>query len=215
MPLVDPPATLLEMAVDLALIDLVPLVDIALRQGCTAEEIEAVARPRRRGAQRLRNALALSDSRSESAWESILRLLHVLTGIGDVEPQAAILDETGAIVARADLLLRGTRRIHEYDGAVHRAADQHATDLAREKILARLGFERYGYTAAEIVLRPLRIVADAEAATGLRADPRRLERWLAESRRSTLTPSGRARLHQRLDRYARASRRRVPSASNR
>ncbi|MEJ7757746.1 MAG: hypothetical protein WKF83_17000 [Nocardioidaceae bacterium] len=90
--------------------------------------------------------------------------------MGEVQPQAGVLDGTGAVVARADLLLTGTRRIHEYDGAVHRTADQHGADLPRDKILARLGYERYGYTAAEIVSRPARIVADAEAAQGLLSD---------------------------------------------
>jgi hypothetical protein len=78
MSLVDPASCLLEMAVDLALVDMVPLVDIALRTGCTVDEIRAAAWPGRRGARTLRRALALSDPRSESAWESILRLLHVL-----------------------------------------------------------------------------------------------------------------------------------------
>ena len=211
--LVDAATCLLEMAVDLCLVDLVPLVDIALGAGCTVEEIEAVAWPGRRGARTLRQALRLSDARSESAWESILRLLHVLAGVSDVEPQAPICDATGTVVARADLLLGGTRRMHEYDGAVHRTAHQHGADLARDKVLARLGFERYGYTAGEIVSRPARIVADAEAAKGLAHDPRRVHRWLDEAHRSTLTAAGRARLRQRLERYARASRRLHRTAS--
>jgi very-short-patch-repair endonuclease len=210
MSLVDPASCLLEMAVDLALVDMVPLVDIALRTGCTVDEIRAAAWPGRRGARTLRRALALSDPRSESAWESILRLLHVLTGFTEVEPQAPICDATGAVVARADLLLCGTRRIHEYDGAVHRDPDQHAADLAREKTLARSGFERYGYTAAEIVSRPGRIVTDAEEALGLPRNSQRLQRWLYEVKQSTLSPSGRMRLRQRLERYARAGRRGRP-----
>jgi very-short-patch-repair endonuclease len=205
--LVDPATCLLEMAIDFALIDMVPLVDMALRSECTVDEIAAVAWPRRRGARTLRAALRLCDPRSESPWESVLRLLHVLGGI-DVEPQAPISDHTGAVVARADLLLRGTRRIHEYDGAVHRTSEQHAADLARDKVLARLNFERYGYTAAEVVSRPGRILADAEAAIGLVHDPRRVQRWLHEARLSTLTPGGRDRLRRRLDRYTHASNRR-------
>lgn len=206
LPLVDPASCLLEMAVDLGLIDMVPLLDIALRTVCTAEEIAAVALTGRRGARMLRTALRLSDRRSESPWESILRLLHVLAGI-DVEPQAPITDEVGAVVARADLLLAGTRRIHEYDGAVHRTPEQHSADLARDKLLARGGYERYGYTAAEIVSRPARVLADAETANGLPHDHRRLQRWLSAVTQSTLSPAGRARLRSRLERYARASRR--------
>lgn len=187
---------------------LVPIVDIALRQlACTREGITAIAWPGRRGAATLRSALQLSDPRSESPWESLLRLLHVFAGFAHVESQALIRDETGRVVARADLLLTGTKRLHEYDGADHRDAAQHRLDLGREKTLARLGCERYGYTAAEIVQRPARIITDAEEAYGLRHDPRRLRRWRRAATESTLTAQGRARLRARLERYARASHR--------
>ena len=136
-----------------------------------------------------------------------MRLLHVLTGFTEVEPQAVIRDETGQAVARADLLLVGTRRLHEYDGEDHRDAAQHRIDLARDKVLARLGCQRYGYTAAEIIRRPGRIIADGEDAYGLPHDGRRLRPWLSAAAESTLTPEGRGRLRRRLERYARASRR--------
>ena len=32
----------------------------------------------------------------------------------------------GTVVARGDLLISGTRRLHEYDGAGHRDRDPHA-----------------------------------------------------------------------------------------
>ena len=39
----------------------------------------------------------------------------------------------GHFIARADLLIEGTRRLQEYDGAGHREADVHANDLARDR----------------------------------------------------------------------------------
>ena len=42
-----------------------------------------------------------------------MRVLHVAADI-PVEPQSEIYDEYGRFVARADLLIKGTRRIHEY-----------------------------------------------------------------------------------------------------
>lgn len=75
-----PAHTLLACARDLGLLDLVVLVDCALRAGCTTEEVAAAAGGRQRGAPRLRRALGLADRRSESPWETALRLLHVCVG---------------------------------------------------------------------------------------------------------------------------------------
>ena len=208
LPIVEPADCLLEMALDLSVVDLVPMIDVALgTNACTHDDLTALARSRRRGARNLRRALRLSDPRSESAWESLLRLVHVVSGIADVVPQHVVLDDSGLEVARADLWLAGTRRIHEYDGADHRTPEQHRKDLAREKALSRIAFARFGYTAAEIVHRPGRIIADAEDAFGLPRDPVRRRRWHAAAADSTLTAGGRRRLRERLERYARAAQR--------
>ncbi|UYM06754.1 hypothetical protein [Solicola gregarius] len=196
--------TILELAEDLSLIDLVVAIDSALHLGdCTMASLDRAVVPGRRGVKRLRRAMVLADGRSESAWETILRLVHVLSGITDVEPQACIRDAAGTIVARADLRLGTTRRLSEYDGAVHRDGPQHRADLRREKLLIRIGFERFGYTASEIHREASRILLDAEGALGLRHDPRRIQGWLVEYRRSSLTPGGRDRLAARMHRFVR------------
>ena len=198
--------TLGELAQDLSLVDLVPLVDCALAAGTSAQDIAAVAMRRGRGARMLRRALNLADPRSESWWESVLRLMHVLTGLGPVECQVEIY-ACGTLVARADLHLVGTRRYPECDGAEHRSRDRHQRDLARDKDMARLGLQRYGYSTTEIAYRPGTVIADAETARGLAPDPRRLQGWWRLARLSTLTAVGRRRLTERLERYQRAANR--------
>ncbi len=198
--------TLVELARDLTLVDLVPIVDCALRSGVTAEQIQAAVTRRCRGAATLRRALALADNRSESWWESILRLQHVLTGLGPVECQPDIRAD-GRFVARADLHLVGTNRYPECDGGEHRSRDRHAQDLRRDKAMARLGLERYGYTTAELAWRPDLVIRDAEDARGLPHDDRRMQIWWRAARLSTLTGSGRARLAGRLERYRLAANR--------
>lgn len=201
----SPEWTIVELAEDLSLIDLVVLIDSALRLAdCTIESLARAVVPGRRGAKRLRRALVLADSRSESPWETVLRLVHTLSGITEVEPQALITDETGAVVARADLRLGRSRRLPEYDGDVHRDRDQHRRDLARDKTVARVGFERYGYTAVEIHRRADRIVRDAEEALELEHDPQRVNGWLKEYRRSSLTTRGQSALRGRMRRFVRA-----------
>jgi len=207
----SPPWTLVELAEDLALIDLVVAMDSALQLGLSSRRaLESAVVRGRRGARTYRRALTLADGRSESAWETILRLLHVLGGIVDVEPQHQIRTEDGEPCARGDLWLRGTRRWAEYDGGVHRDAAVHRRDLRRDKLLARIGWERYGYTAAEIHREPRQILADAAAALGLSHRPERVEGWLVEYQRSSLSRPGAARLARRLARFERPSPRRRP-----
>ena len=206
IPIVSASITLLELASDLTLVDLVPLVDCALRNGTTAEEIDAATRLRSRGSRTLRRALALSDPRSESWWESVLRLMHVAAGLGPVESQVELFDGA-TFVARADLHLVGTNRYPECDGGEHRTKERHEHDLQRDKSIHRIGAERFGYTTAEIAHQPDMIISDGETARGLGPDPARTSRWWRIARQSTLTGHGRARLRGRLVRYRLASRR--------
>lgn len=198
------PWTLVELAEDLALVDLVVAMDSALFLGqCTKRDLVEAAVPGRRGVRVYRRALQLCDGRSESAWETILRLVHVLSGITDVEPQWKVRDARGEIVARADLRIGSTRRLHEYDGADHRSVRRHQSDLRREKALARLAMDRYGYTAREIHQAPDQIVRDAENALGLVHQPGRVQGWLAEYECSSLSDAGRFALRRRLARFDR------------
>ncbi len=142
-----PPEILLAAGRDLGLLDLVVLTDAALQRGdSTIADLRAAARQRRRGAPALRRALALADGRSESPWETMLRLLHAACDVA-VTPQFEIRGENGAVRARGDLRIDRTRRLAEYDGEGHRSAAQHARDLVRERFLQRSGWQRYGYTA--------------------------------------------------------------------
>ena len=197
------PAPLLlgQLAEDLALIDLVVAIDRALHQGwCTPQQISDAAMPYQRGVGRLRGGLALCDGRSESAYETVLRAFHRMCGFS-VTPQYKVQDSQGRVVARSDLRIDGTTRLPEYDGGEHRRRDRHHDDLRREKTLARLGMDRYGYTADEILLTSDRLLRDAEEACGLSHEPRRLRRWLVEARRSSLLPEGWRLLHERLRRF--------------
>jgi hypothetical protein len=191
------PEVLLACSRDLKLLDLVVLLDSALRgRRWVQHDFEQAARPRRRGAPALRESLAHADARAESPWESLLRLFHVLCGV-PVEPQREVYDERGVFVARGDLWLRGTTTLHEYDGAVHRDRRTHAKDLARERGLANIGWTRRGYTAGDLLGRALAMLREADAAIGRHHDPGRLEPWRAALRESLFTEGGRRRLEDR------------------
>jgi hypothetical protein len=207
VPCMSAPETLIELARDLSLIDLVPMIDCALRAGADEDDIRSAARPRRPGAATLIAAVDLADHGSESWWESVLRLQHTVTGLGPVETQAEIRSDAGLLLARADLHLTGTRRFAECDGGEHRTPARHAKDLRREKSMSRLQLERFGYTTGEIATQPEMIIRDAEDARGMAHDERRLHTWWRLARPSTLTGHGQTRLRSRLARYRRAANR--------
>lgn len=203
VPVLAPELVLGQLAEDLAVIDLVAAIDSALARGlCDLPAIEFAMRSRQRGLPVLRRALALADGRSESPWETRLRLIHQTAGLS-VEPQFLVRDDSGSVVARADLRLTRTRRLPEYDGAPHRDRAQHEYDLEHDKLLARLGYERYGYIARELVHAPGQIIRDAEDALDTKPDPWRLTSWLDLAGPSVLTRDGKMRLLRRLHRFAR------------
>lgn len=208
IPCVPPEVAIGQLAEDLGLLDLVVAIDSALHgRLCTMDSITANIRSRQRGLPNLRRALRLCDGRSESPWESVLRVLFVVAGI-EVIPQAPIQDEAGEVVARGDLKIAGTRRLAEYDGAVHRDGVQHQADLRREKMLQRLGYQRFGYVAADIREHPARILRDAESALG-RTSPATLEKWWPLYHGSSIGPEGYRRLLHRLHRFDRPLRARL------
>jgi hypothetical protein len=196
--------TIIELAEHLALLDLVGVIDSALHLNhTTVDRIRATMRKGRRGVRVLRRALDVVDGRSESWWESTLRLLHVLSGFR-VEPQHHVFNAAGVEVARVDLRILGSNRVAEYDGANHRERLRHQDDLRREKALARAGLERYGYIATEIIHSPQMAIRDAEDALGLPHTPERLQVWRVEARLASISTAGQEALRGRLLRFVRA-----------
>ena len=100
LPVAPVPDALLACARWLGILDLVVMIDSALhRRLCTVDDVARAAAPRRKGAPALRTALAAADGRSESPWETLLRLLHLVLGV-DVTPQVRIIDSAGGAVRR-------------------------------------------------------------------------------------------------------------------
>ena len=193
----DAADVLLSAARDLSLLDLIVLVDAALHRGdCDLVGLAGVARDQCRGAPLLRRALRLADGRSESAWETVLRLLLVSCRV-PVDVQYDVHDRAGRFVARADFRVTGTRRLLEYDGGGHREPGQHARDLGRERRLQHEGWQRFGYTSAVVLHNARSVLLDADAALGRPHRPERIRAWHRLLASSTFSPAGRARLGAR------------------
>ncbi len=199
----SPEWTLVELAETLSLVDLVVAIDSALHlEHTTVDLIRAALVPGRRGVRTLRKALLLCDGRSESAGETVLRLVHTLSGI-PVDVQAEYRDERGEVLVALDLRVRGTNYAPEYDGAVHRDAPTHRRDLRRERILHQLGIRRAGYTMVEVRELPTEIVRLATEALGRHPNAFSATDARAEIGRSSLTRAGMQALEKRLQRFAR------------
>jgi hypothetical protein len=197
LPFTTPAESLLACARDLHLLDLVVLLDAALHLGtCDRDEIARVAASRRRGAPMLRRALAWADGRSESPWETLLRILHLVCEV-PVEPQFVLLDGQGGFVARGDLRLLGTTALHEYDGATHREKHRQRKDLARERRIGNVAWTRRGYTDVDVLHQAVGILRDADLSLRRPHRPERVRAWYALLADSLFTPTGTARLRRR------------------
>ncbi len=186
MAMTSPVRTILDLASQLPLIDLVVVMDAALRKrSCTLEQLVARAQDRGvRGIVRFRRALSLCDARSESPMETLMRLLIVLSGLPAPTPQFKVYDTYGAFVARTDLRAPGVRAAFEYDGAGHDEPVVHARDVKRWRDLRSAGYEVFPYTAGDLFGSPQQIVVDYQRALGLPIDAGAVKGWLDEWKHS-------------------------------
>jgi very-short-patch-repair endonuclease len=185
--------TRLAAARDLGVLDLVLIGDSALRlRHCRIDELVETAAQRRRGAPMLRRIIGMLDKRSESPWESVMRVLHRAADI-PVEPQHEVFDQWGRFIARCDLWIVGTNRVHEYDGGIHRDPDTQSHDLSRDRRLIEAGQQRFGFTKAQILNEGASIIASTDTLLGRSWDPARLRRWNALIANSMFGRPGRLR----------------------
>lgn len=119
-------------------------------------------------------------------------------GITDAEPNGTRPGGRSAVGSyRADLRILGTRRLAEYDGAVHREQQRHVQDLDRERNLHWLGWQRYGYTAGVVLHQGLSVLRDADDALGRPHEPLRIRPWHAALTESLFSAAGTAGLRSR------------------
>ncbi len=191
---------LLRAARDLGVLDLVIMLDSALRLGHVDPTrlgvLESSGRP---GSVRLRRAHSLADGRAESAGETVLRIFHEVMDV-PVEPQASIYDHDGHLIGVVDLLVTGMDRAHEYDGAGHRERRQHTVDLRRERGWSNSPYTRSGYTLDDLLNHPIVVMHELDRLLGRPHSLRRIQRWRTMIDESLYGVRGRARVMNRWQR---------------
>jgi hypothetical protein len=201
LPVDDPEEILLRAARDLGHLDLLVLVDSARERGdIDPDRMSDLLRSRRPGTRALRAAYEASDPRAESGGETVLRRFHDVLGI-PVTPQVTLVASDGQVIGRADLLVRGSHFVHEYDGEGHRTKGQHRSDLRRDRRLAQSSYVRRGFTLDDLVNHPAVMMHELDRALGRRHRHRPLAAWNRMVRESLYSEAGRQRI---LNRWRRA-----------
>jgi hypothetical protein len=127
------------------------------------------------GIPQLRAASALADENVWSPMETELRLLWVLAlGMSGVVTNRPVFDLDGTFIGTPDILDVETGVIGEYDGGLHLAGEQRATDIRREGLFRRIGLEYVTMMAtdrrdpADFLRRTLDAIRRAEQTSGPR-----------------------------------------------
>ncbi|MCD1269621.1 hypothetical protein B5M43_012380 [Microbacterium sp. MEC084] len=119
---------------------------------------------RRRGAERLRRALARARTGSSSPRESRLRLILVDGGLPEPVLDYDVSAPYGAFVACLDLAYPEWKVGYEYDGSGHRTQAQFERDVAKREWLADLGGDVLHFTARDLRGPEREVVRRARAA---------------------------------------------------
>lgn len=191
---------LLRCARDLGHLDLVIVVVSALRAGdVDRDAMRDILGSKRPGVIRLRAAWSDANAQLESPGEVLLYLFHRSIEV-DVEPQVSVFDDKGSLLGVADLLVTGTRFIHEYDGAGHRDKIRHRADLRRDRGLAGTRYTRRGYTLDDLLNHSMTVMHEIDRALGRPHDHRRHDRWRTLIEGSLYSEVGRERVMNRWHR---------------
>ena len=191
---------LLRASRDLGVMDILIMVNSALRRNdIDTEAMEQLLLSRRPGVAVLRAAWALASKKAESPGETILHLFHRAIDV-PVKPQAELFDDRGNLIGVGDLLVIGTRFVHEYDGEVHRDKRQHRTDLRRERGWTGSSYVRHGYTLDDLLNHPVVLMHEIDRALGRRHDLRHIRRWRRMVENSLYSDIGRQRIMNRWHR---------------
>lgn len=137
-------------------------------------------RARWRGVPRARSALSLASDTSWSPNETRMRMVWLReAGLPPPLVNRPVFDLSGRLLGYPDLLDPSTGLVGEYDGADHRRAARHASDVGREDLFRRQGLEVFRVTGPDL-RTPGRVRARMlEALARARRIPAELRQWTA------------------------------------
>jgi very-short-patch-repair endonuclease len=166
----SPVRTVLDCSRSLSIREALVVADSALRKGTvTVDDLSAAATALRgAGAARVRRLVALADSTSGSALESLLRGLLVESGVTTFVPQLVIRD--GAFFARVDLADPVARLVLEADSFTHHGyREAFARDCRRYDELVVRGWTVLRFAWEHVMFDPSWVLSTVRAARAQQA----------------------------------------------
>jgi hypothetical protein len=174
--------------------DGVVVADMACAAGLlTADELTAYVATKQSwtGVPLARLVVALAVDHSRSPMETRLRLIWVIdAGLAPPLCNRAIFDLRGRLLGYPDLLDEEAGLVVEFDGAHHRTAEQHRTDVARETDFRDHGLEYATFVGADVADRRVAAERLTRARSRARFLPPDQRAWTLEP-----PPGWRGRLH--------------------
>jgi hypothetical protein len=150
----SPARTILDLAAELSVPDLVAAGDALMRRwGTSHEELSRALTRRLRytGKVRARDTISILTPLSESPQESRMRAIIAIGGLPVPTPQVVVHDHHGRFVARVDLGFEECRLALEYDGSHHFSPQRYQQDAARRSRLRSIGWTVLEVTAPDLV----------------------------------------------------------------
>jgi very-short-patch-repair endonuclease len=165
-PVTTPARTWRDLAAVLPPASLLAVTDQLLRRWCTPDDLRRRLehRPGGRGSARARSVLPLADPLAESPMESVLRWLILHDGLPAPVLQHQVLDPDGRFIGRADLAWPERKVLVEFDGDLHRDRTVFVNDLRRQNRLIAAGWTVLRFTSADVLGRPVEVIAEIRAA---------------------------------------------------
>jgi len=153
IPATDPERTLVDLAYDVTLPQLIQAIEWMIHHGYTT--VNALATysldHHLRGVRRVRQVMGLVREGSESPMETLVRLMIRFAHLPEPDPNVELRDDHGLFLARGDLVYVGWKIIIEYDGWHHeRDGRQRQRDIGRRERLESAGWRVIVVTAHDL-----------------------------------------------------------------
>lgn len=143
IPVTEPDRTIVDIAYDVTIPELVQVIEWMLYRGLTTiDRLTTYALEHHlRGVRRVRDVMAFVREGSESPMETRVRLMIRFAHLPEPAPNRVIRDAQRRFLARGDLVYERWKVLVEYDGIWHdRTAEQRQRDLRRRERLEAAGW---------------------------------------------------------------------------
>lgn len=153
IPVTEPDRTLVDLAYDVTVPELIQAIEWMLLRGYTTLSLLTtyVLEHHLRGVRRVRQVIGFVREGSESPMETRVRLMIRFAHLPEPAANIVLRDDRGHFLARGDLVYARWKVLVEYDGWHHeRDAGQRQHDIGRRERLEAAGWRVIVVTAADL-----------------------------------------------------------------